>query len=55
MSLDAHVVQLRRKHESLDRMIEEEQRRPGTDDLALTRLKREKLQLKDEIAKLVRH
>ncbi|MEM9782855.1 MAG: DUF465 domain-containing protein [Pseudomonadota bacterium] len=55
MSLDAHVVELRRKHEQLDREIAAEQRRPGSDDLTLARLKRVKLHIKDEIQKLARH
>lgn len=52
MSLSSHISQLRQKHEALDRRIEEAARRPGTDDLEITAMKRQKLQLKEEIAKL---
>lgn len=55
MSLDSHLSQLREKHEALSRRIEEEQKAPGSDDLRITALKRQKLQLKDEIAKLSTH
>ncbi|MGF1553728.1 MAG: YdcH family protein [Paracoccaceae bacterium] len=52
MSLDQHVHELRRKHEALSRRIETELRHPGSDDLAIAELKRRKLHLKDEIARL---
>ena len=34
MSLSSHLQQLRQKHESLSRKIEEEQKHPGSDDLS---------------------
>ncbi|GIX13520.1 MAG: DUF465 domain-containing protein [Paracoccaceae bacterium] len=52
MSLNAHLAELRRKHEALASQIEAEANRPGSDHLKLTELKREKLRLKDEIARL---
>jgi hypothetical protein len=52
MNLAGHVNELKRKHADLARTIEEAQRRPGSDDLEITRLKREKLRLKEEIEKL---
>ena len=52
MNLAGHITELRRKHETLNRMIEEEQRRPAVYDLELSRLKREKLKLKEEIVRL---
>jgi hypothetical protein len=58
MSLNAHLVELTEKHRMLDRKIEEELARPASDPLKISRLKREKLKIKDEIAKLegqVRH
>lgn len=55
MSLNSHVLELRRKHEALDRQIELEQARPGSDDLIIARMKREKLHIKDEIQKLSAH
>ena len=52
MSLDSHISELRRKHEALDHRIEKESQRPGTDELSLTALKREKLHLKEAITRL---
>lgn len=52
MSLAAHLAELSEKHKLLERRIEEELARPGSDDLEITRLKREKLKLKEEIVKL---
>jgi len=49
MGLNSHVDELRKKHEHLSSMIEQEQRSPGSDDLAISQLKRKKLKLKDEI------
>jgi hypothetical protein len=52
MALSSHLAELSEKHRSLERRIEEEEARPGSDDLAIRRLKAEKLKLKDEIARL---
>lgn len=49
MSEDARLAALRERHEALDRMIADEARRPGTEDLRMQELKREKLRLRDEI------
>lgn len=52
MSLHAHLAELSEKHKLLDRRIEEELSRPGSSDVEITRLKLEKLKLKDEIGRL---
>jgi hypothetical protein len=52
MSLSSHISQLRQKHEAIERKIQEAVRSPGSDDLEITALKRQKLQLKEEIARL---
>jgi hypothetical protein len=52
MSLPSHLSELRRKHEALSLRIEQEQKSPGADDLSIATLKKEKLRLKDEIARL---
>jgi hypothetical protein len=52
MALSAHLQELSEKHRQLERRIEEEITRPGSDDLAIRRLKQEKLKLKDEIVRL---
>ncbi len=49
MDADARVTTLTSKHAELDRTIEEERQRPLPDSLLITRLKREKLRIKDEI------
>ena len=52
MSLQAHLAELERRHQALEREIEAERVHPGADDLKLLELKRKKLLLKDEIEKL---
>ncbi len=52
MNLQSHLTELRRKHEALSTRIDREQRSPSADDLAIAALKKEKLRLKDEIARL---
>ncbi|QPC42157.1 YdcH family protein [Kaustia mangrovi] len=52
MSLQAHLDELVTKHRSLDAQIETVQSNPSADDLKLASLKREKLKLKDEIARV---
>jgi hypothetical protein len=52
MSLSSHLSELRRKHAVLQDKIEIEARSPGSDDLDVKALKREKLRLKEEINKL---
>src|SRR5262249_51228248 len=52
MTLAAHLAELSEKHRSLERQIQEEMNRPGADDLHISRLKREKLKIKDEMTKL---
>ncbi|MEL7216693.1 MAG: DUF465 domain-containing protein [Pseudomonadota bacterium] len=55
MSVTAHIEALRRKHADLSEIIDKEQRQPGSNDLELTALKREKLKLKEEISRLAAH
>jgi hypothetical protein len=52
MSLAAHLAELSEKHKLLERRIEEELARPGSSDLEITRMKREKLKLKEQIVRL---
>jgi hypothetical protein len=52
MALSAHLQELSERHRQLERRIEEEMARPGSDDLEIRRLKQEKLKLKDEIYRL---
>jgi uncharacterized protein YdcH (DUF465 family) len=47
--LSHHISHLRSKHEHLDDQIIAMERNGNFDDVALTRLKKEKLHIKDEI------
>jgi hypothetical protein len=55
MTVASHLQELRRKHETLSQMVEEEQRAPGSDGLHIAELKKQKLRLKEEIERLSRH
>ncbi|MEM7188817.1 MAG: YdcH family protein [Pseudomonadota bacterium] len=52
MNLSSHLDQLRTKHQTLKTRIKEEERRPGVDHLEIAAMKREKLHVKEEIARL---
>ena len=52
MTLAGHLAELSEKHRLLDMRIQEELARPSTDDIQISRLKKEKLRIKDEMAKL---
>ena len=52
MAIDSHLQELVRKHGDIDRKIEEAMMHPSVDDLEISELKRRKLMLKDEIARL---
>lgn len=47
---NAHLANLHARHAALDASVAAETRRPLPDQVALARLKREKLKLKEEIA-----
>ena len=55
MSLNGHLDELRRKHQTLSEAVEAAQRHPGSDDLEIARLKKQKLHLKEEITRLSAH
>ncbi|MFV0410776.1 MAG: YdcH family protein [Paracoccus sp. (in: a-proteobacteria)] len=52
MSVDSHLEKLREKHEHLSKAVEQAQRAPGSSDFEITEMKREKMRLKEEIARL---
>lgn len=52
MSVESHVQELRRKHQSLSNQIEAAHRSPATDALSIAQMKKEKLRLKEQIARL---
>ncbi|AAV93640.1 DUF465 domain-containing protein [Ruegeria pomeroyi] len=52
MSVSAHLTELKKKHANLSLEVEQAQRSPGTDDLQISQLKKQKLKLKEEIERL---
>ena len=52
MSVQEHIESLRAKHAHLEQEIDDELHRPLPDQVTLQRLKKEKLKIKDEIARL---
>lgn len=52
MSVAAHLTELRKKHEALSERVERAQMSPGSDDLQIATMKKQKLQLKEEIYRL---
>ncbi|ALA16603.1 DUF465 domain-containing protein [Chelatococcus daeguensis] len=52
MSLNAHLAELAKRHEALEREIQTVQASPSADELKIAELKRKKLQLKDEMERL---
>jgi hypothetical protein len=50
--MESHLAELERRHQVLESQIEEALSHPSTDTLTLSELKRRKLVLKDEIARL---
>lgn len=49
MAIESRIRELGSRHESLDRTIQEETKRPASDGTRLRELKRQKLRLKEEI------
>ena len=54
MAIEARIRELGSRHQSLERAIEDEVRRPVFDETRLSQLKRQKLKLKEEIEGLRR-
>lgn len=52
MTIASHLQELRKKHETLSDMVEKAQRAPGSDDLQIAEWKKQKMKIKEEIAKL---
>ncbi|MGH6674295.1 MAG: YdcH family protein [Xanthobacteraceae bacterium] len=52
MAIEAHLVELERRHQALEQEINEALTHPSADDLKIAELKRKKLLVKDEIARL---
>ena len=52
MAIQAHLVELERKHKVLENELHQALLHPSTDDLQIAELKRRKLMVKDEIERL---
>lgn len=52
MTMVSHLAELERRHQALEEEIDEIMSHPGSDDLELSELKKQKLLLKDQIAQL---
>jgi len=52
MTIQAHLTELERRHQRLEDEIAEAMAHPSTDDLKIAELKRQKLQVKDEIKRM---
>ena len=52
MSIQTHLAALESRHQALERDIYEAQMHPSCDDLTIAELKRRKLLVKDEIARM---
>ena len=55
MSLQDRIEALREKHAALERALDEENSRPLPNQDVISDLKRQKLQIKDEICQLEKH
>jgi hypothetical protein len=52
MTIQAHLTELERRHQKLEDEIAEAMAHPSTDGLKIAELKRQTLQVKDEITRL---
>ena len=52
MAMESHLAELQKRHQALEQEIDEALTHPSTDDLTIAELKRRKLHVKDEIARL---
>ncbi len=52
MAIQSHLAELEKRHQALEQEISEALSHPSTDGLQIAELKRRKLHVKDEIARL---
>jgi hypothetical protein len=52
MSMQSHLAELERKHQALETELADAMAHPSVDDSTIAELKRRKLHVKDEIARL---
>jgi len=52
MKIEERIEELKAKHQTLDGALQEETNRPSPNEFEIASLKKQKLRIKDEIAKL---
>jgi hypothetical protein len=52
MAIESHLAELEKRHQALEQEISEALTHPSSDGLKIAELKRRKLHVKDEIARL---
>jgi hypothetical protein len=52
MAIESHLAELEKRHHALEQEIAEALTHPSIDDLQIAELKRKKLHVKDEIARI---
>jgi len=52
MTMSSHLNELKKKHQTLSDAVEAAQRTLSSDDIEIAKLKKQKLQIKEEIARL---
>jgi hypothetical protein len=52
MAVDSHIHQLEQRHKELEDKLEQALSHPSADDVEITAIKRNKLQIKDRIQQL---
>jgi hypothetical protein len=52
MAIESHLAELERRHQALEQEISDAMAHPSMDGLKIAELKRKKLYVKDEIARL---
>jgi hypothetical protein len=52
MAIESHLAELEKRHQALETELNDALNHPSTDDLLIVELKRKKLHVKDEIARL---
>lgn len=52
MALSAHLEQLQTRHGDIDHQIDRELRSPAPDNVKISQLKRQKLQIKDTLVQM---
>jgi hypothetical protein len=52
MAIESHLAELEKRHQALEQELNEALTHPSTDDLKVVELKRRKLYVKDEIARI---